>query len=44
MNLKKNYEEVHGQGSWWKAIEEYRDVVVSAEDEVSELIPEMSGQ
>jgi len=44
MHMKKDYEEVHGEGSWWKAVEEYRDVVVSAEDEVSEMIPEMSIQ
>lgn len=44
MNFKKDYEEVHGEGSWWKAIEEYRDVVVSAEDELSEEITSMSGQ
>ena len=41
--MKKDFEEVHGEGSWWKLIEEYRDVVVSAEDEVSVLIPELSG-
>jgi len=41
-HMKKDFEEVHGEGSWWKAIEEYRDVVVSAEDELSERIPEMS--
>jgi len=41
--MKKDYEEVHGEGSWWKLIEEFRDVVVSSEDEVSILIPELSG-
>ena len=41
-SLKKDYEEVHGEGSWWKLIEEYRDVVVSSEDELSVLMPEMS--
>lgn len=40
--MKKDFEEVHGEGSWWKAIEEYRDCVISSEDEVSVLIPEMS--
>jgi hypothetical protein len=42
--LKKDFEEVHGEGSWWKLIEEYRDVVVSSEDELSILLPEMSGE
>ncbi len=40
--MKKDYEEVHGEGSWWKIIEEYRDVVVSADDEFSVRMPEMS--
>jgi len=40
--LKNDFEEVHGEGSWWKLIEEYRDVVISADDELSVLIPEMS--
>lgn len=42
--MKKDFEEVHGEGSWWKIIEEYRDVVVSAEDELSVLMPEMSAE
>jgi len=41
-SLKKDYEEVHGEGSWWKLIEEFRDVVVSSEDELSVKMPEMS--
>lgn len=41
--FKKDYEEVHGEGSHRLLLEEYRDVVISAEDEVSERIPEMSG-
>ncbi len=41
-SMKKDYEEVHGEGSWWKIIEEYRDVVVSADDEFSVRMPEMS--
>lgn len=43
-SLKKDYEEVHGEGSWWKLIEEYRDVVISADDELSVLMPEMSAE
>jgi hypothetical protein len=42
-NFWKDYEEVHGEGSKWKFFEEYRDVVVSTYDEVSEFIPELSG-
>jgi hypothetical protein len=41
--FKKDYEEVHGEGSHRLLLEEYRDVVICAEDEVSERIPEMSG-
>jgi hypothetical protein len=43
-NMKNDFEEVHGEGSWWKAIEEYRDIVVSSEAEVSVLLPSMSGK
>ena len=42
--LKTDYEEIHGEGSWWKLIEEYRDVVVSSEDELSVLMPDMSAE
>ncbi len=41
-SMKKDYEEVHGEGTWFQLIEEYRDVVVSAEDELSVLMKEMS--
>ncbi len=40
--LKKDFEEVHGEGSWWKLIEEFQDIVISSDDELSVLIPEMS--
>lgn len=43
-SLKKDFEEVHGEGSWWKLIEEYRDVVVSADDELSVLLKDMSAE
>jgi hypothetical protein len=33
--FKKDYEEVHGEGSWWKLTEEYRDVIDSSYDELS---------
>jgi len=39
----KDYEDVHGEGSKWKFFEEYREIVVSTFDEVSELVPELSG-
>ena len=42
-NFWKDYEEVHGEGSKWKFFEEYREVVNSTYDEVSEYIPELSG-
>jgi hypothetical protein len=38
----KDYEEVHGENSRWKFFEEYREVVSSSYDELSELDPEMS--
>lgn len=41
--FKKDYEEVHGEGSFQHLLDEYRDIVISSEDELSELIPEMSG-
>ncbi len=37
-----DYEEVHGEGSRWRFFEEYREVVKSSYDELSEYIPEMS--
>ena len=40
----KDYEEIHGEGSYRLAIEEYRDVVKGVEDELSEIIPELSGE
>ena len=40
--LRKDFEEVHGEGSWWKLIEEFQDIVISADDELSVKMPEMS--
>jgi hypothetical protein len=40
----KDYEEIHGEGTYRLAIEEYRDIVISVEDELSEIIPEMSAE
>lgn len=41
-NFEKDFEEVHGEGTWWKFMEEYKDVVVSVEDMATELIPALS--
>ncbi|MCF6170405.1 MAG: hypothetical protein L3J66_05430 [Bacteroidales bacterium] len=40
--LKEDFDEVHGEGSWWELMEEFQDIVVSADDELSVLMPEMS--
>lgn len=42
--MKKDYEELHGEGSWHMLIEEYSDIVISAEDELSVLMKEMSAE
>jgi len=42
-NFKKDFEAVHGEGSWFKFIEELRGTVESSKDEVWEIIPELSG-
>jgi hypothetical protein len=42
-NFWKDYEEIHGEGSKWKFTEEYRDIVESSFEELSSLIPELSG-
>jgi len=42
-NFWKDYEEVHGEGSKWKFFEEYKDIVISSYDELSEFVPELSG-
>lgn len=42
-NFKKDFEEVHGEGSWYKFIEELKGSVEDTTDEVWELIPELSG-
>lgn len=40
----KDYEEIHGEGTYRLAIEEYRDIVIAVEDELSERIPELGGE
>jgi len=42
-NFPDDYEEVHGEGSWRLFLEEWEDVVVSADDEYRELMPELGG-
>ncbi len=42
-NFKNDFEEVHGEGSWFKFIEELKGTVESSRDEVWELVPEISG-
>ncbi len=39
-----DYEEVHGEGSKWKFFEEYREIVVSSYDELSEYVTELSSE
>lgn len=43
MTFKKDFEEIHGEGSWYKIMEEYKDVVCDVVDELAEFQPEMSG-
>ncbi len=43
MKFKADFEEVHGEGSWQKVMDEYKDVVVNSIDEIWELVPAMSG-
>lgn len=39
----KDFEEVHGEYSWTLFMEEFRDVVISAYDEIIIYVPELSG-
>ena len=41
--FKKDFEEIHGKGSWQKFLEELRGTIKGSKDEVWELIPELSG-
>ncbi len=41
--FKKDFEELHGEGSWSMLMEEYKDVVVSSYDEIIIYSPELSG-
>ena len=41
--FKKDFEEVHGENSWWKFMEEFKAVVEGTYDEVIIYVPELSG-
>ena len=43
MKFKADFEELHGEGSWSKLMEEYRDVVEGSYDEIIMYVPELSG-
>ena len=40
----KNYDEVHGDNSWWRFNEAMREIVVSTNDELFERMPGMSAE
>jgi len=42
VKIRLFYEDVHGEGNWFEFIGEYWDVVVTTEDELPFLMPEMS--
>jgi hypothetical protein len=42
-NFKKDFESVHGEGSWTYFMDEYKDIVLSADDAIAEYIPQLSG-
>lgn len=42
-HFKKDFEEVHGEGSFWKFMEEFKEVVVSVDDQLATYIPALSG-
>jgi len=41
--FKKDYEEVHGEGTWWQFMEEWRDVIESSFDELAVYHKDLSG-
>ena len=41
--FKADFEDVHGEGSWTRLMEEYRDVVEFSYDEIIMYVPELSG-
>ena len=42
--FKEDFETLHGEGSWTKVMDEYKDIVNEAVDEIWEIIPDMSGK
>lgn len=42
-NFKNDFEEIHGEGSWQKFLEELRGTINGSKDEVWEIVPELSG-
>ena len=43
VSFSDDFEEVHGKGSWRLFMDEISDVVVSAQDELRELMPDLGG-
>jgi hypothetical protein len=41
--FRNDFEEVHGEGSWWKFMEDYRDCVESSFDELAVYMRDLSG-
>lgn len=41
--FRDDYEEVHGEDSWWKFIEEWREVAKKTSDELAEYMKDLSG-
>ena len=44
MNFKADFEEMHGEGSWQKVMDEYKSIVIDAVDEIWEYAPDLSGE
>lgn len=41
--FKKDFEEVHGEGSWDDFMSEYKAITISQQEEVWSIVPELSG-
>ena len=41
--FKASLEEIHGEGSWDKVMDEYKAIVVDSVDEIWELMPDLAG-
>ncbi len=42
-NFRQDFIEIHGEGSWSKLMEEFKDCVASSYDEVIMYVPDLSG-